>query len=652
MKGIVVKQEDEADCGSACLASIIKYYKGYVPLEIIKYDTMTDSSGTNFYYIKMAAKKYGFNVVGYNSDYDIVPFISQVIVNGIKHFIVVYKICDSYVLCMDPAYGIRKYSITYYKEISTGNYLKLFPIGKIAKYKHNSLLSSYYKNIIFNNFKDFILLFFVSFLIIIINFFHIYYLNKVLYFKYLSIIIVLILIFRIILNFFKNLYVNKLTKVINESLINDYIVKWFSVPYKYIYLKSSGNIINRINDLNYIKDFFSREIINIFLNLFIMIICFIILFYLSSLLSIIIICLIILLVLYLKRINRYLLIKFNNNSNSNNDYFDMVTEYSKKIISIYNLNIGTYLIDKLSSASKVVSLNNYEINRLENYYNLGIDIFNSLILIIIFIFLIKYDYSNIVYYYLIYDIFKDSLIYLLSVFSISNMLKDMIYRINGLSYLDCSNYNSDVSFVFDSIKFKNLSYSFANKIIINDFNYNIKVGSKILVKGENGSGKSTLMNLLYRNIEDYEGTIMIGNVNIKDIDITSYRCKVVYVSQGMDLFNDSIINNIILNKTLDVSKIKFINKILNISSFIDVEKEIYSFMYNNNLSGGQKQKIVLARALYNDFDILILDEAFSEISFNERLSIINKMNDIFNDKTIIYINHFDDDIKYDDIVRL
>ena len=138
----VIRQEEEKDCGASCLASIVKYYNGYVPLEIIRNDTLTDNNGTNFYNIKMAAIKYGFDVMGYNNEQIIPPYIVQIKINDCYHFMVIYKITDEYLIVMDPGKGIIKYSKEDFNKIFTGYMLKLIPNGKIVKYdKKNGYLS-------------------------------------------------------------------------------------------------------------------------------------------------------------------------------------------------------------------------------------------------------------------------------------------------------------------------------------------------------------------------------------------------------------------------------------------------------------------------------------------------------------------------------
>ena len=118
------------------------------------------------------------------------------------------------------------------------------------------------------------------------------------------------------------------------------------------------------------------------------------------------------------------------------------------------------------------------------------------------------------------------------------------------------------------------------------------------------------------------------------------------------MFEDSIINNIVLNNETDNNKLDEIIKILNLDEVIKNKERGINTLIKDNFSGGEKQKIIIARCLYKCSDIMVFDEAFSEISSNDRINIINKINDVYRDKTIIYVNHFNDNIKYDQILEI
>ena len=141
-------------------------------------------------------------------------------------------------------------------------------------------------------------------------------------------------------------------------------------------------------------------------------------------------------------------------------------------------------------------------------------------------------------------------------------------------------------------------------------------------------------------------------MNLNYISYNSYLDNLSYVNQNSYLFEDTIINNIILDNELDKDRLNKIIKIVNLEDVINKKENKLNTIVRDNFSGGEKQKIIIARSLYKNFNILILDEAFSEIAVRERIEIINKINEVYNDKTIIYVNHFNDDVNYNQIIYI
>ena len=154
MKNIVVRQEDEADCGACCLLSVIKYYNGFIPLEYVKVDTLTTKEGTTFYNLKVTAEKYGFEVSG-KKEFDLskikLPAIAQIKINNFYHFVVIVKIDKDTIILMDPAIGKNKLKLSKFNEMFTGYILELFPISNIVNIKVQSLFLKLLKNVILQN---------------------------------------------------------------------------------------------------------------------------------------------------------------------------------------------------------------------------------------------------------------------------------------------------------------------------------------------------------------------------------------------------------------------------------------------------------------------------------------------------------------------
>ena len=647
----VIRQEEEKDCGASCLASIVKYYNGYVPLEIIRNDTLTDNNGTNFYNIKMAAIKYGFDVMGYNNEQIIPPYIVQIKINDCYHFMVIYKITDEYLIVMDPGKGIIKYSKEDFNKIFTGYMLKLIPNGKIVKYDKKNGYLSFLKKLVKNNIKNIIVCFILTIIIIILNLSETYLIKEVLIYKVFIKELLIILLIKLSVNWFKNNILIKINKKINIELVNNYISKYFKLSYKYLYLKSSGDIINRIKDLNKIKNYLVNEVVNFSLNLLMMLIVTIILFIINYKLTIVVILVYIMTFIVCKFINKEILKKYNELIYLDNLYMDRVSEYVSKILTINSLNINSFFINKLNDKSKLVANLNFRVDKLNNYLNIFLEFIGIFVMIIILGMLYRSNLDNIIVYILYYNYFKECVYYFIT-FNVSySYLKLVIDRINGVYYLKNYDKSKGLEFKNDDIIINDLSYSYGLNKVFDKINYKIKVGSKVLIKGNNGSGKSTLINILTKNIDDYNGKVSIG-YDIRDISYNSYLEHISYINQDSGLFEDSIINNIVLNNEIDNNKLDEIIKILNLDEVIKNKERGINTLIKDNFSGGEKQKIIIARCLYKCSDIMVFDEAFSEISSNDRINIINKINDVYRDKTIIYVNHFNDNIKYDQILEI
>ena len=229
---------------------------------------------------------------------------------------------------------------------------------------------------------------------------------------------------------------------------------------------------------------------------------------------------------------------------------------------------------------------------------------------------------------------------------------NVLSRINAIYYLKDKCFLKPLKLTNYDICINNLSYSINNKSIYNNFNLKIRMGEKILLLGENGSGKSTLFNLLVKNIDNYKGNILIGRNDLRRIRYEDLDNFISYVSQENTIFNDTFLNNIILDNKYDEYKFKLILNLVDLDGFIKNRYDNYEFVIRDNISGGERQKIILARTLYQDFNILLLDEAMSEISKYSRMKIVNNINNYFKNKTIIYISHYYEKYPFDKVINL
>lgn len=191
------------------------------------------------------------------------------------------------------------------------------------------------------------------------------------------------------------------------------------------------------------------------------------------------------------------------------------------------------------------------------------------------------------------------------------------------------------------IEFIDVSFSYANddKYNVSNLNFTINKGETVAIIGPTGSGKSTIANLINRSYDVSSGSILIDGLNIKDYKLNDLNNRVSIAHQKAMLFKGSVKSNITygakeinedrLNRALDISKSEFIN------DYKGLDTEVSQG--GTNFSGGQKQRLSIARTLYKDSDIFIFDDTFSALDFKTDQMVRKGIKDYYSDKTIIII---------------
>ena len=198
-----------------------------------------------------------------------------------------------------------------------------------------------------------------------------------------------------------------------------------------------------------------------------------------------------------------------------------------------------------------------------------------------------------------------------------------------------------VGLSLNDLKLEQVTFAYEkSKYILKNVNILFAKGSKTAIIGRNGSGKTTIINLLTRMYEPASGKIFLGTENVSELSLSEYRNMVSVVSQQIYLFNDTIRNNICLYKRVDDVMIEAACKDSGLEDFIKEVSLDYMVGQNGSmLSGGQKQKIALARALIHDKPIVIFDEATSNTDVYSEQQINGLLNTKLKEKTVIVITH-------------
>lgn len=667
----VVRQEDLTDCGACCLKMIIKYYGGDYPLFHIKQLTHTDQFGTNAFLIKEAALKLGLNAKVVNGNLEDIkeedlPIIAHVIPNkSYEHFIVIYKLDKKHALVTiaDPALGKRVITYGDFFEISSSNFIFFDANKKLAKITSSKRINNLVIETFTNNKKIFVYIVLFSVIFIFLNICSSYAFKFLIDNVYLYSNIDNLVFFFIVFNFinvFKNIfqyirinminYFNfKLDKILITKLFNHLIY----LPFLYYKNKSSSDVINRINDLidvkNNLTKIFLSTVIDGLLAFSILIVLFKINF-LLTILSLFLVLIYLFIIVITSPIYNYYIEEEKVKGSEVNSFLH---SNLRNMDSIKNLNIEDYVSNKFVNLYEKF----YFVNKKNTKFSNKVMFIKNMVHDIYFIFLYyiaskliisdKFNLALFITYISLLSYFIDPIKNIIDLnFDIKN-LNLSLKRVNELfdikkeKFLVDEKYQKNV--VKGDIEFKNITYSYNGyQNILKEFSLKIKENSRVLISGETGSGKSTIARILMNYFAPDKGEVLINNKSISSYNLINIRKDITYISQNETIYKDSLYNNIVLNESIIYDEFLNICKICKVDEIVNKHKFKYDMNLEEDgfgLSGGEKSRIFLARALIKKSSIYIFDETLSNIDVEKEKEILKNVFDNFKTSTFIVITH-------------
>ncbi len=194
-----------------------------------------------------------------------------------------------------------------------------------------------------------------------------------------------------------------------------------------------------------------------------------------------------------------------------------------------------------------------------------------------------------------------------------------------------------------SVEFKNVSFAYhdSNEDVLTDISFKAEAGKTTAFIGSTGSGKSTLINLIPRLTDSTEGEVLVNGINVKDVKLNDLHEKIGFVTQKGILFSGTIESNLKYGKVdASLEELEKASSIAQATKFIEAKKDKYNSHISQggtNVSGGQKQRLSIARALVTDPDILIFDDSFSALDFKTDATLRKELNKISSDKVVLIV---------------
>lgn len=641
------RQEGIRDCGVCCLYNIIRFYNGNIDLEKLRSMTKTNENGTSIYNIVETANKLGFKSKAYKCDINdlsslVLPLIAYIKIDSYYHFVIIDDIDVDKITIFDPIRGKLIYSYESFNREWQGIIITFDRSGSIVKEKSNYI--NYLNDLVMNNKNKLIIIIILSFICTIFSIIISFFIKRIIDNNPENnnfIIIFLIILFFSIVTLLRGLLSINLNNKIDYDLSTKVYKKIYSLPIEYHHNRPLGDIASRINDLYNVKDFISTFTMTTIIDILVLLIVFIILLFKSFTVFIITLTITFIyssLYYLLRKDELVMLENIKENYSNNNSNF---IENLNGIETIKNNNIEDKVINKqnnlfikYNNSYKKLSkfmLEENSIYSLIEYIGLILVIFRCYVLLNKGVFT-KGDLT------LIYSLY---IMFFASLKSVINLDRNIM-----VSKLSFNRINSIIKTPINQVKGKNINSInniCFNNIKINSFNFDLDInkGDKVLISGRSGVGKSSIFKSLIKENNNYINNITINGVNIDEINSNSIKNNISYISQNEYIFNDTIKNNILLHKSVSH---KELNKALKVSTLDKVLKDKnISLDYileedGHNLSSGERQKVLIARALIKDSSIIIFDETMNEIDIENEKNILKKLFTEYK-KTIILISH-------------
>lgn len=676
------KQADYKDCGPTCLKIVAKHYGKTINIQELRDISETTREGSNLLFLSDAAEKVGFRTLGVKLNItrlEEAPLPCILHWNK-NHYVVLYKIKKNTYYISDPAFGLLEYNKQDFLKFWIGNNAddstqegvallmeaspKFFQ-SEFDKEENSGLgfrlLSQYVLR-----YKSFLIqlsigLLASSLLQLIFPFLtqsivDVGIQNQNIHFIYLILFAQLFLFAgKTALELIRSWILLHLSTRINISLISDFFIKLMNLPISFFDVRMTGDIMQRINDHRRIEKILTTSSLNVLFSVINMFVLGGVLAYFNLKIFFVFFAGSILyfgwITLFLKR--REVL-----------DYkrFAEVSQEQSKVMELIN---GMQEI-KLHNAEKqkrwgweYVQARLFRVSIkgliLEQTQTIGSSVINEL--------------KNIFIIFLSAKLVIDGSITLGMMLAISSIvgslngpitqliefvreLQDAKISLARLSEIhekedetqQEEHQTADVPFESD-IDIKDLSYRYLGSdiLVLDNLTLKIPANKVTAIVGVSGSGKTTLMKLLLKFYEPERGEVNIGNTQLKNISQRAWRSHIGAVMQEGFIFSDTIANNIAIGvDKIDKERLVYAADVANIKEYISGLPLGYNTKIGAEgvgMSTGQKQRLLIARAVYKNPEILFFDEATSALDANNEKEIMQKLDIFFKDKTVIVIAH-------------
>jgi ATP-binding cassette subfamily B protein len=679
----LVRQHDESDCGAAALAAIALHHRAPIGLQQMRELAGTDRVGTNLLGLLKAAEKLGFSAKGVKGTYDALPgvplpAIAHVVADqGQGHFVVLHRVTRKGVVVADPARGIEKLSREQFSKKWSGFLLLIAPEQKLAVKPGTMPQGPWVRflRLLTGHTSVLVEAFFCAILMTVLGLAMSYFIQHLVdsvlvrhedrLLNALGIGMVLVIVGRVLFGLMREYLLAHVSRKIDLALMSGYSRHLLGLPLRFFEMRRVGELLSRVNDAGKVREAISTTTTTAVVDATLVILMSVALWMYDLPLAVVASAFVPLLLLGVMM------------------HHPAVKRRSREAMERY-AQLSAHLVEDISGVETVKAFGAERLRMEEGetrmvgfvqsvfaLQKLGMSMgtLGLLVTALAGLVVLWYGGHRVMAGYLsigqlmfFYSLLGNLLDPLQRLASVNLKLQDALVAVNRLYEvleIEAEPLDDDNKAKFNGLtrglELQDVSFRYGYRAnVLDRIKLHIPAGKTVAIVGESGSGKSTLLKLLMSYYAPTEGRILLDGRNMQDFELTSLRERIGLVSQDAFIFNGTLRDNIALGRpdaTLD--EVMAAAQAAGLSEFVASLPERYATLIGErgaNMSGGQRQRLAIARALLRQPDILIFDEATSHLDTATERAIQENLHTALAGKTVVLVAHRLSTIKDADLI--
>lgn len=654
LKYPIFLQDNENSCGAYCIKMLLSFYKRDDEIKNIKKRCRLTKEGVTVYGLIQVLKKYHLEAKAYQCEFKHLfeevncPAIVHLKQDDLYHYVILYKVKDGYFLVGDPAKGLIKMSYESFSKQFTGIIIMIdhvgMPITKRTSYTFQNFLKDHFKQHYQTIIKMMIKTIIISMLTMIFSYYYQLMIDSfskypIYQIVFISLGFTVLYAFKLLLDYLRRQQILELSKELNQEYALKTMQNLIYQDYDYIDGLEKGTLLSRSQNLFELSQYFIEFYHVIFIDS--ILILFILFFILSIQLSLFFIVLLMMVLIFLVFYfySKKLHIENKKILEQKEHLNDGLLEFQENYFQTIQFKVKKMMKNKLGYLYDTYFMNVYHHDEMTNIHQVQLEaLIQIMIMAVLLLAIIIYKkqqmtLGTVMLVYLLLSYMIDPLMKISVFIAMHDELQIIFERYKEM--LPEKRERKKKIKKIKSIELKYVSFSYGYTRPLFD-HFQLKIERSLFIQGKTGSGKSTLLKLIMNQLQPTKGEIVINGINLQELDLNSYYSHIKYLNKTPVFYKESLRTNMIFdrlfleNKMIELLHYFMLDDLVN---GLDLKLD----EQGGFLSSGQGQLVMIIRALLSEPDVLILDEAFSNIDQERLQLLINYLS--FQKIIVIIVSH-------------